>query len=149
MVLASAGILPIEWTIWRTGGGKREEIGTVPGVPECMADGETTLHCVVLSAQGTTLWRIEGGTTLTLLGTLPREYDMWRVSGENRVVAAGRDGGPIAVLDAGAARGTLLSRPDSADGANSFMIDAATAPGIVAALTTQGEGSALTLYRVR
>ena len=149
MVLAGAGVLPYEWTVWRTRGGKREMIGTVPGVPDCMADGGTTLHCVVLSARGTTLWRIDGDTTLTLLGTLPREYDLWRIGGENRVIAAARGGGTIAVVDAGAARGTLLSRPDSGAGAHSFMIDAATAPGIVAALTTEGERSALTLYRVR
>ena len=149
VVLASLGALPYEWTLSRTSGGRREAIGPVPGVPDCTAGGGDVVHCVVVGSKGSTLWRIDGRSTLTLLGALPREFDVWRVAGSNSVVAAERGGGRLALVDAGAGRGAMLVLPDSADRQWSFMIDAATAPGLVAALTLEGGRSEVTLYRIR
>jgi hypothetical protein len=149
VALATLGVLPYEWTISRTRAGKREPIGVVPGVPDCMAAGSTVLHCVVTGTHGTSLWRIDDGGVLTLLGALPREFDLWRVGGENRVIAAERGGGKIAIVEAASERGTMLTLPDTPDGYHSFMMDAATAPGMVAALTTEDGRSEITVYRVR
>ena len=147
MVLAGLGLLPYEWTIASTRNGPSRAIGSVPGVPDCTADGGTAVHCVVTGTKGSTLWRIDDGATLTLLGTLPRDFDLWRVAGANRVVAAERGTGALAVIDAGTRRGILLAPPDST-GAHGFMLDAATAPGLVAALTIDDGRAELTLYRV-
>ena len=148
MVLASVGALPFEWTISRTQDGRREPIGAVPGAPECTADG-SVVHCVATGLKGATLWRIDGDGTLTPLGALPRDFDLWRVGGAHHVVAAERGSGNIALIDAAAARGTILSVPPSAAGEHGFMMDAATAPGLLAALTTEDGRSEVTLYRVR
>jgi hypothetical protein len=148
MVLASLGAVPFEWAISRTRNGRREAIGAVPGAPDCTADGGSVVHCVVTGAKGATLWRVGSDSTLTLLGGLPREFDLWRVGGANRVVASERGGGTLAVIDAAAARGTLLVLPDSADTRHQFMLDAATAPGLIAALRTESGRSELTLYRL-
>ena len=149
MALASVGLLPFQWTLSRVHGGKRETIGTVPGVPQCTADGGTVVHCVVIGSRGTTLWRIDAAATLTLLGTLPREFELWRVAGANRIVAANSAAGTLAMVDAGSERGTLLTLPGSPGRERGFMMDAAAAPGLVAALTTDDGRSELTLYRVR
>ncbi len=149
-VLAGFGILPYHWEIWRAARGERERIGTVPGNPECTPDGRgNALLCIVSGTRGMSVWRIEDGRTLAALGTLPREFHLWRVGATGHVVGSRLAPRALATVDVGARRATRLALPDSSDGPGRHTIDAAMVPGVVAALTSDKGRSEVTLYRVR
>ena len=149
MVLAGLGVLPYRWEIWRSAHGARARLGTVPGKPECAADNDGALLCVVTGPKGVSLWRIDEQRTLLSLGVLPREFDVWRAGMNNHLLGGVPHGGSVAVIDVGAGRGVRLALADSSPTINGFMIDGASGPGVVATLMTENNRSEVTLYRVR
>jgi Zn-dependent protease with chaperone function len=161
-LLTAFNFFSFRWDIWRVVDGKRESVGTVPGLgfPECAAAGgrDETLLCFVSSPSRNTLWRLGAqGVSLSRLGELPAGLDLWDIGPDGRVAASSREGNTLAVVDVGTGRGTRVAvggevqlqsaQPTSTT--RSYATDVAVAPGVVATLVVRDRKSEVTFYRVR
>src|SRR5688500_4224409 len=109
MVLVGVGILPFRWEIWRSAHGARERLGTVPGKPECTADDDGALLCVVTGPKGVSLWRIDDQRTLRSLGVLPPEFALWRAGANHQLLGGVPGGGSAALIDISAGGAVRLA----------------------------------------
>jgi Zn-dependent protease with chaperone function len=159
MLLAMFGFFSFRWDIWRVADGGRESVGELPGVPECgrAGDGDETLLCVVRGSSANTLWRLggRGVGAASRLGALPAGLDLWDIGADGRVAAGSRDGGRLALIDAGTRRGTRVALGGGvqlqSEGPTStpYTAAVAVAPDVVATLMVRDRKSEVTFYRVR
>jgi hypothetical protein len=159
MLLAAFGYFPFRWNVWRIANGERESVGELPGLPECglASERDETLLCVARGHARHTLWRLgaRGVEGASRLGALPPSLDVWDIGADGRVAASSRDGGTLAVIDAGTGRGTRVALGGGVQlqGAGStstpYTAAVAVAPDVVATLVVRDRKSEVTFYRVR
>ncbi|MDQ3950104.1 MAG: hypothetical protein M3282_07140, partial [Gemmatimonadota bacterium] len=157
MLLSLLGFFPFRWDVWHVVNGERRSVGALPGVPECSGRDETLL-CVARGPSGVTLWRIgaSGTAAPAALGALPAGLDLWDIGTDGRIAATGRDGGTLAIVDAGLGRGTRIALggggvqlQGAPSGSVSHATDVAVGPDVVAMLAVRDGKSEVTFYRVR
>jgi Zn-dependent protease with chaperone function len=155
-MLAMRGYVPFGWDVWHVVNGERRNVGPLPGMPECGGRDEMLL-CVAHGRTATTLWRVgaSGSATRASPGALPSELDVWDIGTDGRVAASSRDGGTLAILDAGLKRGTRITLSDGVQlqgapsGSVSYVVDVAIAPTVAATLVVRDKKSEVRLYRVK
>jgi hypothetical protein len=156
MLLTMFGFYPFRWDVWHVVNGERRSAGALPGFPECGGRDETLL-CVVRGRSGVTLWQLGAGTDATPapLGVLPAGLDLWDISTDGRIAAAGRDANTLAIVDAGFKRGRRIAlgggvRLQGAPvGSVSYATDVAVGPEVAAILVVHEGKSEVTFYRVK
>ena len=149
MGLAVLGFGPMSWDLEHSAGGHRRPIGSIPGYPACGKRMEDrTLHCTVHERARQSLWRIDAGSSMTQLGNLPREYDLWSEMDGTTLAGASRGTGEVALVDIAARTAVRLPADDTLRQTR-FVSAIATASGRTATLVTSGGRSEVRFYSTR
>ena len=147
--LAVLGFGPMSWDLEHSAGGHRRPMGSVPGYPACgKRMDDRALHCTVHERARQSLWRIDAGSSVTPIGNLPREYDLWSEMDGTTIAGASRGTGEIALVDL-ATRTAVRVAADETLRQTRFVSAIATASGTTATLVSTGGTSELRFYTTR
>ena len=149
MFLTVLGVFTTHWEILRVADGDAELLGSLPGYPQCKPARDGTALVCVVHARTRSLWQISDDRTLTSIGNVPDEFDLWSVADGGHMLAGSRTTGALALVDIETRRAKRLWLRAEELGIRRFMTGATSSSGMLAALITHDRQSELRLYRVR
>ncbi len=149
--LAMLGGSPMDLRLEHRVGEQRRPIGVLPGYADCgKAMQRNTVHCTVRQRARQSLWRIDAdSSSMTLLGNLPPQYDLWSDL-DGSIVAGGSRGSANVVLVDLAKRTAARFSADDAVSESQYIWGIATASGTTVVLLNDGDGtSKVRFYRTQ
>ena len=140
----------LRFAVWRRAGGERVPLGLVHGAPECRTEQGGVL-CAGRGVRRTQLWRWMPGTAGGPSAVLPAGFDVRSVGHGGPLVAVGRRGDHVLVIDPSSRTARRIAvgdgRPAAAGGP--VVLDAKSRGDVLATLEAHAGGTRIGVYRVR